>query len=166
MMLLALWLLAAPGCVPIEGEHTLARDLVSVGPVFAAIPGDTAMGYAPAPGAQRKWLVPELRRVARRYAPQGTATGELHEICTIRATEPLASDKLQAAIAAAVGNPEARIQLIDWSRYPAPHGEIEFSRAGLTRGAAEPVTWRGYVKYGAGRRFAIWARVRVSALIP
>jgi flagella basal body P-ring formation protein FlgA len=53
--------------------------------------------------------------------------------------------------------PEARVELIDSSRVPAPDGVLEFPPSGLRAGY-----WYGYVTYGAGRRFSVWARVRVS----
>jgi flagella basal body P-ring formation protein FlgA len=69
---------------------------------------------------------------------------------------------LRAAIAATVGDPRAAIELEQWSRYPAPRGSIEFPRAGIADSRGPAVLWHGYVKYGTSRRFAIWARVRLS----
>ncbi len=74
----------------------------------------------------------------------------------------LTPEALRAALAAAVGDPQVTIELAQWSRYPAPRGEIEFPRAGIADSRGPLALWRGYVKYGTNRRFAIWARVRLS----
>jgi flagella basal body P-ring formation protein FlgA len=63
--------------------------------------------------------------------------------------------------------PEAAIEILELSGSPAPRGRIEFPRDHLGAPAAAggrlPVLWRGYVVYGDARRFAIWARVTVTA---
>jgi flagella basal body P-ring formation protein FlgA len=71
---------------------------------------------------------------------------------------------------AALAIPEARIEVIEWSRYPAPAGEIVFLRKALRAPGPSatpnaPVLWRGEVRYAGSRRFAIWARVSISALV-
>ena len=53
------------------------------------------------------------------------------------------------------------------SNAPAPEGKLQFPITGLTVASgidpATPVMWRGYVLYADGRKFALWARVRISA---
>jgi flagella basal body P-ring formation protein FlgA len=58
--------------------------------------------------------------------------------------------------------PEARIELIDYSRQPAPEGELEFPRAGLRQGIGDGALWAGWIRYGGRHRFSIWVRLRVS----
>ena len=60
--------------------------------------------------------------------------------------------------------PGARIEIVENSRQLAPEGEIEFPRSRLQAGAAGAL-WTGYVRYATSRRFAIWARVRVTLKI-
>ncbi|HUJ22447.1 MAG TPA: flagellar basal body P-ring formation chaperone FlgA [Bryobacteraceae bacterium] len=158
-------LAAAAACIVVDGDQVRARDLAGVIPAFRVVPGDFSLGYAPAPGAQRGLHGAELTRVLRHYQPGGA---ELGDVCVARAMEPLTPERLLAALAAAVANPRARIDLVDWSRYPVPRGEIHFlpSALPLPRGSDAPVVWRGYVNYGTSRRFAVWARVRVALDVP
>jgi flagella basal body P-ring formation protein FlgA len=95
-------------------------------------------------------------------ARHGGIPGTLSEICVERATEKLTHESLEAALHTAVGSSQATIELLDWSRYPVPHGEIQFPPGGRSPLGDREVLWRGYVRYGSTRRFAIWARVRVS----
>jgi flagella basal body P-ring formation protein FlgA len=150
-------ILLAAACVALEGDKILARDLAPAGEAFASLAADTEMGYAPSPGARRILHAAELSRMIARY---GGIPGVLREICVERPTVPLTRESLEAALRIAVGNSQATIELLDWSRYPAPHGEIQFPPGG--RSGGREVLWRGYVRYGSSGRFAIWARVRVS----
>src|SRR6185369_18041394 len=53
---------------------------------------------------------------------------------------------------------------------PVPPGRIEFPRAGIGTPASAnprtPVLWRGNVVYGDNRKFAIWAKVEITAACP
>ncbi len=66
---------------------------------------------------------------------------------------------------AALGMPDAHIELPEISVYPVPRGRIEFGLEHLGTPASPyqraPVLWRGDVIYGEDHRFAIWARVRI-----
>lgn len=153
--------LAANACVGVERDRIVARDLAPAVAAFAALEPDTDLGYAPVPGAKRIFHAAELARLAAR---NGVAPGELKDVCVERTTEPLAAASIRRAVEAAVARPEAAIEIVDWSRYPAPHGAIEFPRGGLAApSGAAPALWKGYVKYGDRHRFGIWARVRISA---
>ncbi|MBZ5591171.1 MAG: flagellar basal body P-ring formation chaperone FlgA [Acidobacteriia bacterium] len=153
-------LLAAASCVAVDGDRILARDLASAAAAFTTVEPDTELGYAPAPGAIRTLHAAELKRMIARHG--GTPGGEVGPLCIERATLPLTPVSLEAALRTAVGNPEARIELLDWSREAAPRGEIQFPQGGLAAFRGGEGIWRGYVRYGSSRRFGIWARVRVS----
>lgn len=167
MMALAVW--AAAACVAVEGDRILAGDLAAAAPWFAAMAPDTEVGYSPAPGARRTFPAAELARLTARHGASvgPRAARELQEICVERVMEELAPETLLAAIGKAVAEAEAKIELVDWSRYPVPRGTLEFPRGGISglRDRHAPFLWRGCVKYGAGRRFAIWARVRVTVRV-
>ncbi len=153
-------------CVAVEGDRIRAADLAAVVPAFAAMPPDTELGYSPAPGVRRVFHAAELRRLASR---QSAPAGEMPDVCVERPTAPLASDVLWAALSAAVGDPAARIEILDWSRYPVPRGALEFHRAGVfveTTGPDAPVLWKGLVNYGDRGRFSIWVRARVEVATP
>lgn len=152
-------LLAAAACVAVDGEKILARDLAPAGEAFASLAPDAEMGYAPAPGARRILHAGELSRMIAR---RGGMPGTLREICVERATEKLTHESLDAALRLAAGGSKATIEILDWSRYPVPHGEMQFPPGGMSSLGGREVLWRGYIQYGSSRRFAIWARVRVS----
>jgi flagella basal body P-ring formation protein FlgA len=147
-----------PGCTAVEGDSILARDAAQALPGFSAVPPDTQIAYTAIPGARRVFSMAELGRLAKRYnvplAPAG-------EICFERLMEPLRLDRVTDAMRKALDNPEARIEITESSLYPVPHGDILFSRSTLPAGSSAPVLWRGFVRYGAEHRFAIWARVRI-----
>jgi flagellar basal body P-ring formation protein FlgA len=160
-------LLAA--CLPLQGssDRITARDLSAVEPALAQLPSDTALGYAPAPGAQRVFGAAEMERLATRH---GVRLQSAREICVEWPLVPLLAERLLEVLRAALQLPEARIELVEHSRYPVPAGEIEFPRAGLSNPPPlQPhaaVPWKGYVRYAGNRRFAIWARVRISERLP
>ncbi len=72
-------------------------------------------------------------------------------------TEPLTRERVLAAF----GEQAGEIELLDFSRFPVPAGDIEF----LLPPAAgdKPVLCRGRVRYSANRSMPIWARVKLPA---
>jgi flagella basal body P-ring formation protein FlgA len=146
------------GCIAIDGERILARDLAQGAPAFSAVAPDTEVGYAPVPGARRFYRTLELRRLALRY---NIAFAPGDEVCIERAMEPLQPDKVIEAMRKALGTPEARIEIVELSRYPVPRGEIQFARAALPAAAASSVLWLGFIHYAGDHRFAMWARVKI-----
>lgn len=161
----SLMVAAAAGCLAVAGEQILARDMARGWPEFAAVPEETALGYAPVPGARRIYGRAELARLAARFGMPAAAPGPL---CFERPAGRLEGGRVLTAMREALGAPEARIEIVELSRYPAPEGRLAFPRAGLRapgRGspAGTPVLWKGWVLYGANRRFPVWARVIVRA---
>jgi flagella basal body P-ring formation protein FlgA len=143
----------AAGCLslPAGRDEITAGDLAARAPAFAAVEAASRIGFAPAPGARRLFSAAELRRLAARLGVADAAIAG--DVCVERAVRPLDPARLVEAMRKAL--PEARIELKDYSRYPAPEGEIEFARAALQPSGL----WTGAVRYGKSRRFAIWARV-------
>ncbi len=80
------------------------------------------------------------------------------DVCVTRPTAVFTADRLLAAMQKEL--PAAHIELLDFSRQPAPEGELAFPAAGL-RQAATGGYWSGYVTYGGRHHFTLWARVRV-----
>jgi flagella basal body P-ring formation protein FlgA len=151
------------GCLSVEGERVLARDLTPASAAFAALPPEIAFGYAPAPGARRVLRAAELKRLA---SPHDLSLEPGTEICVARPLEPLNRDRLLASMRASLANPAARLEVVEFAGFGAPSGEIEFPLAGLrrppARDPASPVLWKGTVRYAARRRYPIWAKVRIS----
>jgi flagella basal body P-ring formation protein FlgA len=101
--------------------------------------------------------VPELRQIALRFHLTSIPDDD---ICVERALAPLDSAKLLAAMRKTL--PDAKIEISETSKQPAPEGEIEFRRNGLRGSATPDTTWFGVVHYAPNREFTIWAKVRVS----
>jgi flagella basal body P-ring formation protein FlgA len=117
----------AATCIAIEGDRIRAADLAAAVPAFAALAPEETLGYAPAPGSRRMLSARELGRIAGRY---GIALPAAPGLCVERAMERLTEERVLAALRTATGNPEARIELVEFSRYPVPRGDLEFTRAG------------------------------------
>jgi flagella basal body P-ring formation protein FlgA len=149
MMLAAL---ALAGCLAVDpaADQILLADLASAFPPAALLPKEV-IGFAPAPGVERRFETAELRRLAARFSLPDPE----REVCVTRPAAPADPVRILAALRAAL--PDARIELLDYSRYPVPDGPFEFAPAGL-RGAL----WSGAVRYGGRHRASIWARVAVT----
>jgi flagella basal body P-ring formation protein FlgA len=148
---------ALAGCLAANAgsDRIVAGDLAPAFPAMAGLPADTPLGLAPAPGVARVFRLPELRMLAARFhLPAAPAD----EICVERPVSPLEPDRLLQAMQRTL--PDARIELLDYSRLPAPQGEIEFPFAGLRAGPAGAL-WTGSIRFAGSRRFVIWARVKV-----
>ena len=141
-------------CLQVTGTRVLAADLALAAPEFGALPAGTELAHAPAPGARRVLHTAELARLAAR---QGLKLERATEVCLEHPTAPLEGE----ALARAMPLDGARVEVLDFSRLPAPRGRIVFPRQALQRSGL----WRGYIEYAAGRRFSIWARVKIAARV-
>ena len=163
MMPLAAFALAGCLAVGADRDRILAGDLAAGFPEWAAVPAETPLGLAPAPGVQRVFRVLELRRLAERWSLSPVPD---REICVTRTVAVLTAARLLAAMQNAVQNavqsemPAAHIELLDFSRQPAPEGTLVFPVSGLRQGLTGGY-WSGYVAYGGTHRFTLWARVKV-----
>jgi flagella basal body P-ring formation protein FlgA len=150
-------LAVAAACLPIDApkDQITAADLARSLPEWSMIAPDTAISLAPAPGVVRVLHIAELRRLATRF---GVTSEPSAELCYERPIEALSPDRMLSAMQAQL--PNARIEILEASRMPAPVGDVEFPLSGL-----RPGYWSGYVAYGSGRKFAIWARVNVRTTV-
>jgi len=153
-----------PACRSVGGDRILARDLAAALPEFGVVPPETLLAPAPVPGSQRVFHSTELLALARRY---GIALPAAPDTCFQWAMEPLDRAAALAAIREALRIPAAQIEIDDLSTARVPPGRIEFPLARLgTPASPEPralALWRGDVVYGDGHRYAIWARVGITA---
>jgi len=150
-------------CTPVFDNRLVAADLARAVPEFASAPPDVEIGFAPAPGARRVIHIGELRRFAARFGVQLTSN---REACFEWKIVPVSSDAAIIAMKDALKLPDARIELLEMKKRDAPGGTVEFPLSGLIPAAERNsglAFWRGYVRYGEGRRFDLLARVRISA---
>jgi flagellar basal body P-ring formation protein FlgA len=149
---------ALAGCLAVgaDRDQILAGDLAAAFPGWAAVPPETPLTLAPAPGVQRVIRVPELRKLAERFS---LSPAPDREICFTRPVTVSTAERLLAAMQKEM--PAALIELLDFSRQPAPEGDLAFPVSGLRQGPAGGY-WSGYVLYAGKRRFGLWARVKVQ----
>ena len=154
MTFLASLLLMPCLALPSDSGWITAGDLAPEYPGLQAVAPETHVAITPAPGVARVFRMPELRGIAAMWSvPPPVAP-----ICIERPGAPLDREKLLTAMRKSL--PESTIEIVEYSRRPAPEGQITFPLTGLINSAAASL-WSGYVAYGAGRKFAIWARVGV-----
>jgi flagella basal body P-ring formation protein FlgA len=151
-------LFALSGCIGLapDSDQIRARDLAAVLPAWATVPGDTAVTPAPLPGVERVLRVADLRRLGARWNLDG---GSERDVCfAIPVSQP---DPARILAAMQRQLPEARIEILEASRQPVPDDAFEFPLTGLhaTEGGGY---WNGFVSYGHGQRFVVWARVKVA----
>ncbi len=89
---------------------------------------------------------------------------------TVDSDRITAEQVMQALRMALVSVPGSEFELIDFSRFPAPPGELIFGRNGLGySGMAAPrvpVVWRGRLQIEPRRSLPFWAKVRVFVSRP
>jgi flagella basal body P-ring formation protein FlgA len=160
MMFLAPFALA--GCLALGAgsERVTAADLAPAFAGLESVPPATVLSFAPEPGIERVFRVPELRKIAAQFhlpaAPED-------EICVTRTVAPLEPATLLAAMQKEV--PGAKIAILDFSKQAAPQGEIVFRRGGLRSNSVAGAMWFGAVRYAPSREFTIWAKVTVTAQV-
>ena len=152
-----------PACHLADAPEIHGRELAAALPIFQGIPADAFIGAMPIPGSRRIFHPPELIRIAQRF---GMAIESAPEICFEWAMEPLSRDSVLSAMRAALNVPDSLIEIVETTSAPAPKGQPVFSLADLGTpsipDARAVVLWRGDIIYGGGRRYGIWARVRIS----
>jgi flagella basal body P-ring formation protein FlgA len=156
MMFLVPFMLAACLTLPPGSANITAADIH-----FDDLPAETILSLAPVPGSQRIFHVPELRQIAARFHIPNAAEDD---ICVEREMAPLDPAELLAAMQREL--PAAKIEILDFSKQPAPHGKIEFRRSGLRSSAVPEATWFGAVRYAPNREFTIWAKVKATVRAP
>ncbi len=149
--------LALGACLAVgaASDQVLAGDLAAAAPEWSAIPPETPLALAPAPGVQRVFRLPELRRLALRW---NLTPPPERELCVTRPVAVPDPALLLAAMRAQL--PAAHIEILEYSRQAAPQGELEFPLSGL-RQSPGGAWWSGSVKYAGQHRFSLWARVKV-----
>src|ERR1017187_10428103 len=115
--------LAVSACLAVSpgSDHILVRDLTGAFPGLESVAPGLPVALAPAPGVERVFRLPELRRLAARFnLPVAPAS----EVCVVRPVSPpdpalfLAAMRKELLLAA--------IEIEDYSRQPAPAGDLAF----------------------------------------
>lgn len=153
---------ALAGCLAVSAgsDHILAGDLAPAFPALTAIAADAPVAWAPVPGVPRIFPVAELRRLATRF---GVAPAPETELCVARRVALLDPARLLEVMRRQL--PQASIEILEFSRLPAPEGELEFPLSGL-RPTPAGGFWSGSVRYAGNRRFLVWAKVKVRVTAP
>lgn len=150
----------AAGCLAIDTETVLARDIAAIVPAFATVPGDFLLGFVATSGTPRIFKGVELERLAKN---RGVELKGLPDLCISRRTFIPQPEQIRAAMLAGLGIPGAKIEILSASERAVPSGELVFSRTGLQPGLKSEVTWGGYVRFGENGKFPVWARARITA---
>jgi flagella basal body P-ring formation protein FlgA len=134
----------------------VARDLAPAWPAMLGLEPDTPLVPGPMPGVARVFRPLELRQLALRFH-LGQAPGT--PLCVARPVRPLDPQRLLDAMRRSW--PTASIEILDFSRQPAPEGPLELPKSHLRREAGAGL-WNGWIAYAENRRFYIWVRVRIT----
>jgi flagellar basal body P-ring formation protein FlgA len=162
--MIALASFALAGCLAVGAgsDYILAKDLAPAFPALADMAPDTPVAPAPFPGVSRIFRVAELLRLAARLAVRlAVQPAPENDICVLRPVGVLDEARIRDAMKKEL--PEARIEILEFSRQPAPEGTLEFPVTGLQQGPAGGY-WHGFVPFGLNHRFAVWAKVKVLVM--
>ena len=160
MMLALMWglLSVAGGCLSVEGDRITAKDLSRAVREFGSLPSDVSLGFAPLPGAHRGLTGADIQRIATQY---GIKTDFRDSVCFEWPMRRLVRTVVLKAMREALV--QDGVELDDYSLFPAPPGPVKFLLTGLNRQPHGTSFWRGYVEYGGGKHFNVWAKVRLDA---
>ena len=157
-------------CMRLAGEAVTAGELAQVAPEFAALPAETRVAWAPAPGVTRWIAAGELARIGRQHGLTVTGAG----VCLMRAVAKLGREQLLEAMRTAgrdtagrdFGGRDLAIELLAFGPAEAPPGKLEFNAKSLPplprQEGAPVVQWRGRLVTESGRSYPVWARARLT----
>ncbi|MDP9054993.1 MAG: flagellar basal body P-ring formation chaperone FlgA [Acidobacteriota bacterium] len=153
--------LAPSACLPVQGSRILGRDMAAADARFQGLPATLALGFAPSPGTNRVFGLPELGRIAR---ANGIAAEGLTGICFELPMRALNPEDVAAAMRRVLPA-DAVLRIVEMPVRDVPAGSIDFPLSAL-----EPPLdsnhgvqlWRGEVTYAETRRVSLWARVEVT----
>lgn len=147
-------------CVSVAGPNITAGDLAKAEPAFTPADATAVVGYAPTPGVQRVMQPGEVRQWLKRF--QAPTEVPVSVACFERPTAPLSVDAVKAAMRKTLG-PDTKLDVLDTSGFAVPAGELVFPLEDL--GQPPVGLWRGYVLYDGGKRFRVWAHVKVRRTV-
>lgn len=159
--ILSLATASAQECRVVTDDVIRMSDVAAASPAFMSTESQEVVSYSPLPGAVRILQAAQLASLAHRH---GITGDDFQDVCFQRAMRQLHERELLEACRQALDIPSAEVELVDFSRFPAPAGDLVFPRAGLTFTPSNvPMLWKGYVVYGSGNRFPVWVRLKIRA---
>jgi len=163
-ILVSVAVMSGAECIAIPRDRIVARDLTGALPAFGSLDPETMIGFAPFPGVQRVLSPRELLIIARQHGLETEVP--IASVCIERAVQPIDRNEMNAALVAALGVPDANLEILAFSNQPIPAGHLEFAISGLNKPPADapqtPVIWRGRLVYDNERSLAVWAKVRIT----
>ena len=151
--------LVSPACQLIQSEWLYGHDLAAAVPALSSIAPDVRIGLAPVPGAQRVFRIPELRRIALANHLDGNPESEVCFAWKLGLPDRAA---MLSAMLKELDGRAPSVQIVESSLIPVPDGEMVFPLSGLVFGSEKASVWRGYVRYGDGKKFPVWVRAIVK----
>lgn len=145
-------------CISVEGPRIRMADAAKGMPELQSADPEIDLGYAPQPGIRRVMRPWELNHLAREHKiviPQSA------EICFERKVRNLSPEEIEAAIRKDLPA-DTRLEILDWSRFPVPLGDLAFPLGALAGAKPGPVMWKGWIAVEGQRRFPVWALVRIG----
>src|SRR5215510_9790550 len=91
-------ILAAGACLPVDGDRVRMADLAAAIPEFRQFDPQEPVGFAPAPGAQRRFSALHLERLAARK----NIAIQAEPLCFEREMETPAAERIIEALRAAL----------------------------------------------------------------
>lgn len=151
--------LGIAACIAVDSDTILMRDLAKAIPKFAGAEPEVSLGPAPSTGAIRRFTPQQIQALA---ISSGVPEIDAQEVCFQRATAVLTKAQLIEALNASLGAQQVRVEILDFSRFPMPKGEVEFTLQGLSMPQLpnQPIFWRGALRDGS-HRIPLWVRVRL-----
>jgi flagella basal body P-ring formation protein FlgA len=161
---LIFWTTAAvAGCIVVSGSEVVANDLAQRFPGLSGAPRGQVVMLAPSAGVTRFVTPLESSRIWGKLGLRDTPTVGF---CIERKSSLLTAAQLLPALRRSFPDEKVQISLLDFSRFPVPDGELEFSVNGLQASARTSaqtgVLWKGRVVSQENHSTAIWVRVRLS----
>jgi flagella basal body P-ring formation protein FlgA len=143
-------------CQVIDADRIFGKDVASANSVFAALDPHLEIGAAPLAGVARLMRPEELVRLARQNGI--SVDTPISAICFERATQPLTAETLLPILQKALGIDNAKIEVLEFSRFGVPRGTFEFPKSSLMPNGL----WRGRVLYGENYSMPVWAKTRIT----
>lgn len=156
-LLTLLQFVASAACIAVDSNTIRMRDLAKAIPQFADADPDASLGHAPSVGAIRRFTVGQIQTLAD---SNNIREIDAQEICFQRATTLLTKAKLGELLDSTLAAQGVKVEILDFSRFPLPNGELEFTAQGLSmpQQPNQPVYWRGVLRDGS-HRVPLWAKV-------